>query len=208
MTIRRTAYGEGTKPTWVDRFGVWLSAVQIRRHVRPGQNSRIGDFGCGYAARLSRGFAGSADSITFVDVSLSPELHSLPGSRLITGTLPEALRTLPSNSFDLILCLSVLEHLSEPQMALLEMHRLLDSGGTLLVNVPNWRGKWFLEFSAFRLGLSPALEIDDHKMYYDPMDLWPMLVRAGFAPSRIQCFKHKFGLNTFAVCRKEKQHAN
>src|SRR5438876_12338236 len=26
-------------------------------------------------------------------------------------------------------------------------------------------------------------------------------VRAGFLPSRIHCFSHKFGLNTFAVCR-------
>jgi hypothetical protein len=30
-----------------------------------------------------------------------------------------------------------------------------------------------------------------------------MLVAAGFKPSRIHCRRHKFGLNTFAVCRKE-----
>jgi len=69
------------------------------------------------------------------------------------------------------------------------------------VNVPSWRGKRFLELSAYRLGLSPAEEIDDHKAYYDPRDLWPLLVRAGFRPSEIRCFRHKFGLNTFAVCR-------
>jgi hypothetical protein len=44
--------------------------------------------------------------------------------------------------------------------------------------------------------------MDDHKMYYDERDLWPLLVRAGFAPSHIRCFSHKFGLNTFAVCRQ------
>ena len=43
--------------------------------------------------------------------------------------------------------------------------------------------------------------MDDHKAYYDPRDLWPMLVEAGFKPSKITCFRHKFGLNTFAVCR-------
>ena len=58
-----------------------------------------------------------------------------------------------------------------------------------------------LEFSAFRLGLSPKDEMDDHKAYYDVKDFWPLLVRAGFLPSRIHCFSHKFGLNTFAVCR-------
>ena len=43
--------------------------------------------------------------------------------------------------------------------------------------------------------------MDDHKRYYDPRDLWPLLVEAGFAPHAIRCRRHKFGLNTFAVCR-------
>jgi SAM-dependent methyltransferase len=100
-----------------------------------------------------------------------------------------------------VLCLSVLEHLWEPDDALREIHRLLAPGGVALINVPSWRGKWFLEFAAFRLGVSPAEEMDDHKRYYDPSELWPMLVRAGFKPSGIRCRRHKFGMNTFAVCR-------
>ena len=43
--------------------------------------------------------------------------------------------------------------------------------------------------------------MDDHKTYYDPKDLWPLLVKAGFAPHAIACGRHKFGLNTLAVCR-------
>ncbi|OLC37213.1 MAG: hypothetical protein AUH28_04620 [Acidobacteria bacterium 13_1_40CM_56_16] len=78
--------------------------------------------------------------------------------------------------------------------------RIVRPEGVCLFNVPSWRGKRFLEYSAFRLGLSPKDEMDDHKMYYDVKDLWPLLVRAGFLPSRIRCFSHKFGLNTFAVC--------
>ena len=41
-------------------------------------------------------------------------------------------------------------------------------------------------------------------MYYDVRDLWPLLVAAGFRPSQIDCFSHKFGLNTFAVCKAER----
>jgi hypothetical protein len=96
---------------------------------------------------------------------------------------------------------SVLEHLWEPLETMREIRRLLGPGGVALVNVPSWRGKKYLELSAFRLGLSPAAEMDDHKTYYDVRDLWPLLVRAGFMPSQLQCFSHKFGLNTFAVCR-------
>ena len=86
-----------------------------------------------------------------------------------------------------------------------QIHRVLKPGGRALINVPSWRGKRFLEFSAFRLGLSPASEMDDHKTYYDVKDLWPLLVASGFRPSRIRCFSHKFGLNTFAVCDKDDQ---
>ena len=75
-------------------------------------------------------------------------------------------------------------------------------GGICLFNVPSWRGKWFLEFSAFRLGLSPKDEVMDHKTYYDVKDLRPMLLEAGFLSDNTRCFSHKFGLNTFAVCRK------
>jgi SAM-dependent methyltransferase len=98
-----------------------------------------------------------------------------------------------------VLLISVLEHLREPLAALESARRLLRPGGRLLINVPTWRGKTWLEFSAFRLGLSPKVEIDDHKMYYDQRDLWPLLVRAGFRPSDIRLRYHKFGLNLFAV---------
>jgi hypothetical protein len=94
--------------------------------------------------------------------------------------------------------ISVLEHLRAPGAVLGSVFQLLRPGGVLLVNVPTWRGKALLEFSAFRLGLSPRIEMDDHKMYYDKRDLWPLLVRAGFRPSQIALRYHKFGLNLFA----------
>ena len=100
----------------------------------------------------------------------------------IEGDLPDALDELGDASLDVVLCISVLEHLSEP-LALRASDRVPCAGGICLVNVPSWRGKRFLELSAFRLGLSPAEEMDDHKRYYDPRDLWPLLVEAGFRPS-------------------------
>jgi SAM-dependent methyltransferase len=199
---REKSFGEGYNPTVVDRFGVWLSARQIRRYVPDFSGKRVGDFGCGYHASFSRTMLEKASSVTLADVSLAPDLIAHPKVTAIQGRLPEALRDLPSESLDVVLCVSVLEHLWEPLDALTEFQRLLAPGGVGLFNVPSWRGKRFLEFSAFRLGTSPAEEMDDHKCYYDVRDLWPLLVRAGFRPSGIRCFSHKFGLNTFAVCRK------
>ncbi len=189
--------------SWVDRFGVWLSARQIRRWSGDVRDLRVCDVGSGYHARLAHRLVLSGAKATAVDLSISTNLHGVEGLTCAEGRLPEALDGLGSDSWDLVLCVSVLEHLWEPGTALAHFHRMLTPGGLCLINVPSWRGKQFLEYSAFRLGLSPKAEMDDHKTYYDPKDLWPLLVRAGFLPSGIRCFKHKFGLNTFAVCRKE-----
>jgi len=199
---RQGSYGQTRKPTLVDRFGIWLSGRRIRAYAGNPSGKRIGDFGCGHDARIARSFLTSADHLVLVDLSVSPELKENPKVTAIEGELPDALRALPDASLDIILCNSVLEHLWAPLDAVTAFHRLLAPGGVALINVPSWRGKWFLEFSAFRLGLSPPEEMDDHKAYYDPRDLWPMLVRAGFLPHNITCFRHKFGLNTFAACRK------
>ena len=200
MTQRSGAYGEDREPTVVDRFGVWLSGRAVRRHAQL-DGRRIGDFGCGYQATFARSLLGTASELTLVDLNLADDLKDHQRVRAIEGPLPDTLSQLESGSLDVVLCLSVLEHLSEPQRMLDEIHRLCAPGGVALINVPTWRGKRFLELSAFRFGLSPAEEMDDHKRYYDPRDLWPMLVAAGWPPSAIRVRRHKFTLNTFAVCR-------
>jgi 2-polyprenyl-3-methyl-5-hydroxy-6-metoxy-1,4-benzoquinol methylase len=141
------------------------------------------------------------DSLLLLDISLAPDLRAHPRVTAVEGWLPEALASVADRSQDVVICNSVIEHLWEPLVTLRGMERILAPGGLLLLNVPSWRGKTFLEFTAFRLGSSPQ-EMDDHKMYYDPRDLWPLLVQAGFRPRDIRCFRHKFGLNTFARCRK------
>ena len=197
---RTAAYGQERELTRVDRFGVWLSGVAVRRHARF-EGARFGDFGCGFDARFARTQLDVARSALLVDVALAEDLKTHPKVTAVEASLADVLPELESGSLDIVLCLSVLEHLWEPQDALCHFRRILAPGGVALLNVPSWRGKALLEFAAFRLGVSPPSEMDDHKAYYDPRDLWPMLVRAGFRPSLIRCHRHKFWLNTFAVCR-------
>ena len=198
---REAAFGQEGRITGVDRAGVWLSGHQIRRAVGSLEGQDVGDFGCGFQATYMRTVLDEVRSATLVDISLADDLKSRPNVTAIEGKLPGVLQDLPDRSLDVILCMSVLEHLWEPGQALTHFRRLVRPGGVLAINVPSWRGKRALEFSAFRLGLSPATEMDDHKRYYDPRDLWPLLVTAGFVPHGIRCFRHKFGLNTFAVCK-------
>jgi SAM-dependent methyltransferase len=198
---RQRAYGQDQAFTKVDRFGVWLSSRQINRHVPTFANKRVADIGCGYQARFARTLLDRVQHLTLLDVALDPSLKEDPKVTAIEGVLPDALSSIPKGGVDVLICNSVLEHLWDPGRALAEFHRTLAVGGMALINVPSWRGKYFLELSAFRLGRSPADEMNDHKMYYDPRDLWPLLVKAGFMPRDIRCFRHKFGLNTFAVCK-------
>jgi SAM-dependent methyltransferase len=200
-TTRTASFGQNHKQTWVDHFGVWLSGRQIRRFVPSFQGKVVADLGCGHDASFSRTIVDKVERLVLVDVALAPDLKTLPKIQAIEGGLPGALAELPNQSIDIVLIVSVLEHLWEPERALAEIHRILRPNGTCLVNVPSWLGKRYLELSAFKLGLSPAAEMDDHKTYYDVKDLWPLLVRAGFKPSEITCFSHKGGLNTFAACR-------
>lgn len=198
---RAGSYEQHRAHSPVDRFGVWLSARALRREVPSFAGKSVGDFGCGYQARFVQSVLDEIEWAVLVDVALAPDLKADRRITAIEGALPDALRRVEAASLDVVLCVNVLEHLWEPLETLVQMRRVTAPGGTCLVNVPSWRGKWFLEFSAYRLRLSPAEEIDDHKAYYDPEDLCPLLVKAGFLRHNISCRSHKFGLNTFATCR-------
>ena len=188
--------------TLVDRLGVWLSKRAIERHLRNRQELEVLELGCGFRAthlvalepKLKRGIG--------VDFQIAPELQTRQKFTFHQGKIEDTLPMLESESVDVVLLISVLEHLAEPELVIQSAWQFLRPSGLLLVNVPTWAGKRFLEISAFRLGLSPKVEIDDHKMYYDKRDLWPMLVRAGFKPSQIRLRYHKFGLNLFAAAEK------
>jgi SAM-dependent methyltransferase len=198
--VRSSAYGEHRQQTVVDRFGVWLGGREVRRNANF-VDARFADFGCGFNATFARTQLESARSALLVDIALASDLAQHPKVTAIESWLPELLPDVPDRSLDIVLCLSVLEHLWEPAEALVHFRRIIAPGGILIVNAPSWLGKPLLEFAAFKLGVSPADEMDDHKAYYDPRDLWPLLVRAGFTPSAIRCHRHKFGLNTSAICR-------
>jgi SAM-dependent methyltransferase len=201
-TTRTQAFAQDYAPSLTDRFGVWLSGRQIHRWVPSFTGKRVADLGCGFHASFVRSILDQAASATLVDVALADELKRHPKVRAVEGPLPAALAPLLSGSFDVVMAISVIEHLWDDRGGLQQIYRLLAPGGTCLINVPSWRGKRYLELSAFKLGFSPRSEMEDHKMYYDVRDLWPLLVQVGFTPSRIQCFPHKFGLNTFAACTK------
>ena len=198
---RMSSFGK-SELSFVDRFGVWLSNRAIRKAIRNRHDLDILEIGCGYHAKNLRNIEAIATSLTAVDIDISEDIINNPKYRAIKGSANDALSGLANERYDLIMLISVLEHLIDPNVVLNKCYSLLKPQGTLIINVPTWTGKVFLEFSAYKLGLSPAEEMDDHKMYYSKRDLWPILVSSGFKPIDIQLYYHKFLLNLFAISRK------
>ena len=203
MSLRKhESYGQH-RLTLVDHLGLWLSQRAIRRHL-PGRNDlEVLELGCGYRATQLIALEPMLKHGIGVDFQIAPELQTREKFTFHKGAIEQMLPKFESESVDVVMLISVLEHLAEPVSALQSAWRLLRQSGIVLVNVPTWSGKRFLELSAFRLGFSSKIEMDDHKMYYEKRDLWPMLVRAGFKPSQIRLRYHKFGLNLFAAATKD-----
>ena len=201
-TPRHDAYGQ-QELTIVDRAGVWLSQRAIRRHLPSRSNLEVLELGCGFRAAQLLALESRLKHGVGVDFQIAEELRGLEKFTFFEGAIDQTLPKLATQRFDAVLLISVLEHLGDPFSIIRSAKEMLKPSGVLLINVPTWLGKHFLEFSAFRLGLSPKVEMDDHKMYYDKRDLWPLLVRAGFKPSKIALRYHKFRLNLFAVARRE-----
>ncbi len=201
MSVRTETYNEHGS-TFVDRLRTRIIFGSIRRYLPARNDLAMLDIGCGFHARFLVGLQDKLRHGTGIDFRVSDECLQNPKLSFVLGAADSSLAGLPDEHYDIVLFISVLEHLCEPQQSLDHCYRVLKPGGTLLVNVPTWFAKPVLEVSAFRFGTSPACEMDDHKMYYGKRDLWPMLVRASFRPSRIRMKYENLGMTLFSRATK------
>jgi len=86
------------------------------------------DAGCGYGAPILARFRGRAARLVGIDVV--PFDRPIDGVELRQRDLADT--GLPDASVDVILCRSVMEHLTEPVLVYREMHRILKPGGCFL----------------------------------------------------------------------------
>ncbi len=142
-TSRSESYGQrGLTP--VDRFGVWLSRRKIMKSIPMVPSLMILDCGCGYHAEmLSTPEPGIRRGVG-IDISIDPALKSEGGLEFIESTLENALPGLAAESFDVILLISVLEHLTVPEEILAHAHRLLRPGAVCSSMFPPGEARNFL----------------------------------------------------------------
>jgi len=183
--VREQSYLE-YESTFVDRLRTRLVCRSVLRRVPKTSSLKVLDLGCGYHATFLHNLLPRLAEGVGIDTSVSEQSKSTPRLRFDLGSIESELPKQPDNAYDVVLFISVLEHMWNPGLWLGHCNRVLKIGGVLFVHVPTWYAKPVLELSAFRLKTSPACEMDDHKMYYSKRDLWPLLVSAGFKPSRIR----------------------
>lgn len=135
----------GALTNWMDRtlyprFGKnWdnqLFRERILTHIDQQSAISILDLGAGAGIIEQMNFKGIAGRICGIDpdprVTTNPFLDE--GKEAMGEKIPY-----PDASFDLVFSVNVLEHLEQPEKVFVEVHRVLKSGGVLLVKTPN---KW------------------------------------------------------------------
>jgi SAM-dependent methyltransferase len=117
-----------------------LSYVSRLRALQAG--SAVTVVGCGPKPLTCRQLAGRGFDVTAVEpvpgFAQAAEAYLGGVGRVVIGAAEQM--PLPSNSQDLVLCESILEHVESPRLSLSEMYRLLRPGGLVwIVTTNRWR---------------------------------------------------------------------
>lgn len=125
-----------------EMLGQIIEAEHMARYTwatRFCQDARVLDAGCGtgYGAALIK--QAGASEVIAVDLSeavIETARQGVPdGVRCEVGDLRSL--TYEDNSFDLVICFEVIEHVEDQDGVLDELSRVLDPGGILLISSPN-----------------------------------------------------------------------
>lgn len=165
------------------------------RYVRP--SSRVCDLGCGIESAFLD-FA--ADRISEgVGVDARANSGATGRWRRIQADILLPL-PLPASSFDHVVMLAVLEHLSQPEPVLREAHRILSPGGSLILTWPSSLVDPIL--AVLRAGhlISHEMESHEHQKRIPVKALRQMLRAIGFSGFVHRYFE--FGLNNLLVATR------
>src|SRR5438105_301215 len=122
---------EGFNPTGQS----WPELVSLYEKIRPG--ARCLDIGCGDGRTSGIWLRDHGFGYVGVDISENA-VQAAVRLGLEATKISDATRLpFPDASFDAAMCIEVLEHLSEPHIVASESLRVLNSGGGLVVTVPN-----------------------------------------------------------------------
>ena len=138
-------------------------------------NAHILDAGCG----SGRNMVELARYGSVAGIEVSRESASAARARHVGEVVQGSIDAMPfaEDSFDLAVCLDVIEHLEDDRAALVELRRVIAPGGALLVTVPAYQWLW-----------SSHDTINQHQRRYTRRSLLRATQDAGWRAERITYF--------------------
>lgn len=71
----------------------------------------------------------------------------IPGINCFVGDILQLPGILAGETFDVVLCSDVIEHINNPRLAVKKLAETVSSGGLLAISVPNRKWKWLLNLA-------------------------------------------------------------
>ena len=158
---------------WPIHLYARLLRIMLMPPHAPG--ARVLDVGCGRGDFL---VARRLEGWDTFGVEPSPRAAEIArrrtGGTVVTGSLADG--RFAEASFDLVTLFHVLEHVSDPQGLMREVHRVLKPGGYMLIMLPNVES---LELKLFGRNWQP-LEIPRHLLHFSKSTVLRLLRQTGF----------------------------
>jgi len=172
------------------------------------------DIGCGLGVMLEK-LSQISEEVVGLDIVNNTETTKLILFDLNSGKLP-----FKDESFDLIVCTEVLEHLCYPHQVLKEISRILTADGYFVVSLPNSyniidlfkiiRGKPIpeLDFDAYGHHVFTSIEQNFIKREFDIIDLTYHYIKHKYVSKFVKKFSYcsmvnrRLAYSVFALCEK------
>ena len=166
-------------------FGKCLDSIEAVWKKSPGQLLDIGAGGGSFSFVASkRGWQAEGCEPNRWLCTWALEHYGLP---IRPGTVFE--QDYPADSYDVVTLWDVLEHTPDPKTEIAETHRLLRTGGLLVINYPDI-GSWIARL----MGRSWVFLLDVHLYYFTRATIRTLLEGAGFEVIRIRPHVQRLGL--------------
>jgi SAM-dependent methyltransferase len=156
---------------------------QLVETYAEGSGGRVLDVGCSTGLFLNEMRQGGWEA---QGVELTPSAAAYARERFDLEVFEGMLEDAPfeAGSFDAITFWDVLEHVFSPRKTLARSHALLAPGGTLAINIPNWKAMERGLFGRYWAGYDPP-----RHLYVFPHETLERYLReAGFEPLAWTCF--------------------
>jgi SAM-dependent methyltransferase len=185
--------------------------IKLYRESRVIDEAQIQNIRADYMIELKRAIAATGKCERLLEIGCSngfflkaaldagvKDVHGVEPGRIAAATAPEEVRSrivndifhdglYPENSFDLVCCFQVLDHILEPNAFLKSIHRVLRPGGVFLAIHHNIRS-WFPRV----LGQGCPMYDVEHIYLFDPKTAAAMIQKHGFEVITIENLKNGY----------------